>query len=110
MLDGSCCELCGQYFKHPYKKGIYTHKYPVVCWECWDDLSEDERKDYQRAEVKTFYPMKTRIEVYEIARPTNVAASGEWNRRLSTAEIRKEIRNLMRWLDPQKFTHRIFTE
>ncbi len=54
--------------------------------------------------------MKTRIEVYEIARPTNVATSGEWNRRLSTAEIRKEVQNLMRWLDPQKFTHRIFTE
>lgn len=54
--------------------------------------------------------MKTRIEVYEIARPTNVVASGEWNRKLSTAEIRKEIRALMRWNDPQKFSHRIITE
>lgn len=54
--------------------------------------------------------MKTRIEVFEIARPTNVAASGEWNKRLSAAEIRKELRDLKRWLDPQKFSHRIIQE
>lgn len=54
--------------------------------------------------------MKTRIEVYEIARPTNVATSGEWNKRLPAAEIRKELRDLKRWLDPQKFSHRIIVE
>lgn len=54
--------------------------------------------------------MKTRIEVYEIARPTNVVASSEWNRRLSASEIRKELRDLKRYLDPTKFTHRIITE
>lgn len=54
--------------------------------------------------------MKTRIEVYEIARPTNIAASGEWNRRLSAPEIRKELRDLKRHLDPNKFTHRIIIQ
>ena len=54
--------------------------------------------------------MKTRIEVYEIGRPKNVAASSEVNRRLSATQIRKELRALMRYLDPQKFTHRIIVE
>lgn len=54
--------------------------------------------------------MKTRIEVYEIANPKNVVTSGEWNRHLSAAEIRKEIPILMRYLNPRKFTHRITIE
>lgn len=51
--------------------------------------------------------MKTRIEIFQIARPTNVVASGEWNRHLTAAQIRKELRTLMRWLDPSKFSHRV---
>lgn len=54
--------------------------------------------------------MKTRIEIYEIARPANVATSGEWNRRLSAEEVRKALRDLKRNLDPKKFTHRIIQE
>lgn len=55
MLDGSCCELCGQYFRHPYHDDwIYVHEYPVVCWDCWRELSKQERKLYQKAEVETF--------------------------------------------------------
>lgn len=54
MTDGSCCELCGQYFKDPKSGDIYTHEHPVVCWDCWDELSKEERKDYVRARVKTF--------------------------------------------------------
>lgn len=54
--------------------------------------------------------MKTRIEIYKIDQPDNVVASGEWNRRLSVAEIRKEIRALMRWSDPQKHSSRVITE
>lgn len=50
---------------------------------------------------------RTRIEVYEIARPENIATSGEWTRKLSAAEERKEIRYLMQWLDPNKFTYRV---
>lgn len=40
MLDGSCCELCGQYFEHP---------------NCWKDLSSKEKKSKGRikASVKT---------------------------------------------------------
>jgi hypothetical protein len=53
MVDGSCCQLCGQYFKDPNDQSLYTHGYPVVCWECWDDLAPNERTDYQKATVKT---------------------------------------------------------
>ena len=54
--------------------------------------------------------MKTRIEIYKIDRPDNVVASGEWNRRLSISEIRKEIRYLMRWSDPKKYSSRVIIE
>ena len=60
MVDGSACSLCGCYFKHPIKNdagesvGIYTHDYPVVCWDCWKGLTKEQRKIYQRAEVETF--------------------------------------------------------
>ncbi|WP_370744633.1 hypothetical protein [Alistipes communis] len=54
--------------------------------------------------------MKTRIEIYEIARPANIVASGCWSRKLRTQEIRKEIAYMMRHLDAKKFTHRIVEE
>lgn len=54
--------------------------------------------------------MKTRIEIYEIARPKNIVASGSWNRKLRTHEIRKEIAYMMRYHDSRKFTHRIIEE
>lgn len=51
MVDGTSCSLCGCYF---IKKGkLFTHGYPVVCWDCWDDLTEIEKEQYQKAEVKT---------------------------------------------------------
>ncbi len=53
MLDGSCCQLCGQYFKHP-KAGIYVHDEEVVCFDCWKDLTEEEKKLHKKADVKTF--------------------------------------------------------
>ena len=53
MCDGTCCELCGCYFEGP-DGHLYTHDYPVVCWDCWLDIPIDERKDFQRALVKTF--------------------------------------------------------
>lgn len=53
MQDGSCCEFCGQYFEHP-KGGIYVHDMPVVCWDCWKDLTDNEKQDYTKADVKTF--------------------------------------------------------
>lgn len=54
--------------------------------------------------------MKTRIEVYEIKRPTNIASSGMWNRRLSASEERQAVRELMRFLDPKLFTFRVICE
>lgn len=37
MLDGSCCSLCGCYFKYPEEEDwIYTHEYPVACKDCWE--------------------------------------------------------------------------
>lgn len=54
MVDGTCCQLCGQYFQDPKKEEyVYTHGYPVVCRECWSDLTQEEKKHYQRANVTT---------------------------------------------------------
>ena len=48
MLEGTTCSLCGQFFEDA--PGICpTHGYPVVCWECWSELSKAERRDYQRS-------------------------------------------------------------
>ena len=49
MIDGSCCSLCGQYFEHPEKDGIYVHDFPVACSECWD-----EDCGYECSHVDTF--------------------------------------------------------
>jgi hypothetical protein len=53
MCDGTSCQLCGAYFQGKAEDELYVHGYPVVCWECWKDLTKQERKEYQRAEVKT---------------------------------------------------------
>lgn len=50
--------------------------------------------------------MKTRIEIYEIIRPSNIIASGEWNRKLTISEERKAISELMRNINPHLFTSR----
>ena len=55
MIDGTACQLCGQYFQDPKNENLaYTHGYPVICDDCWHELLEDEREGYQRAIVKTF--------------------------------------------------------
>jgi hypothetical protein len=52
LVEGRTCSLCGMFFLD--KNGdVYTHGYPVVCWECWSDLTKQERKQYQRSEVET---------------------------------------------------------
>jgi hypothetical protein len=51
ILDGSCCQFCQQYFKHPTLNGIYVHDYPVVCWDCWE---KDLETEFVKAEVETF--------------------------------------------------------
>ena len=58
MVDGSCCTFCGQYFKHPERDeknepiGIYVHGYPVVCYWCWETLSDKSK--HQKAVVPTY--------------------------------------------------------
>jgi hypothetical protein len=42
VLNGDICELCGIYFKE-------GHSYPVVCEECWDDLSLMEKQTHHKA-------------------------------------------------------------
>lgn len=60
ILDGSCCVIWGQYFKHPDKVekgrslGIYTHKYPVACKRCWTSNCK-----YPMAEVDTYVRVHT---------------------------------------------------
>ena len=47
IIDGWCCQLCGVYFEE-------EHGYPVVCESCYNELSEEEKKDYQLATHKEF--------------------------------------------------------
>jgi hypothetical protein len=42
IIDGFCCELCCCYFEK-------QHGYPVVCKECWDDLTPEEKRIHQQA-------------------------------------------------------------
>ena len=54
ILDGTCCDVCGCYFQDPESKDeLYTHDYPVTCWDCWPELTKSEKKKRQRALVKT---------------------------------------------------------
>lgn len=56
IIKGKCCQLCGQYFVHPNTESsdlFYKHGYPVVCWDCYDDLTKEEKKDYIKSEVET---------------------------------------------------------
>lgn len=53
IVAGITCELCGQFFDGGNDDELHEHGYPVVCWECWSDMSKAERRQYQRAEVKT---------------------------------------------------------
>ncbi len=53
MSDGTTCQLCGMYFRGEKEDELYVHGFPVVCWECWNDLSKQEKKQYQRASVRT---------------------------------------------------------
>lgn len=32
---------------------IFVHDEPVVCWDCWKNLSEEHKNLHKRAKVKT---------------------------------------------------------
>ena len=51
-ITGTTCTICGQFFVTE-NSDLHEHGYPVVCWDCWPDLTKKQRKQYQRAEVKT---------------------------------------------------------
>ena len=57
VSDGTCCQLCNEYFKipgtPPEKRKLYTHGHPVVCEECWEDLLSNEQEQYKKADVPT---------------------------------------------------------
>ena len=42
MIDGFCCQLCGVYFEE-------EHGYPVLCEDCYNNLTDKEKEDYQLA-------------------------------------------------------------
>jgi len=50
MIDGTCCSYCGQYFCDPEKLDendqpmLYTHGYPVVCEDCYDQSDPTYQK------------------------------------------------------------------
>lgn len=51
--EGRCCSQCGQYFQDPKdNEMLFTHGHPVVCNECWADLSPKERKGLKKATVE----------------------------------------------------------
>lgn len=51
--------------------------------------------------------MKTQIYIYERANEKNIVVFGSWNRILTEADIRSELSDMMRYLDPKKFSHRV---
>lgn len=52
MIDGDCCDICGQYFEKA--DAIYEHGHPATCWDCWKTLNNEEKKHHTKSDVKTF--------------------------------------------------------
>lgn len=59
MVDGTACSQCGCYFLDiDDHESLYVHGYPVLCWDCWNGMTDEERIEakkngLQRAEVRT---------------------------------------------------------
>lgn len=50
LTEGACCSDCGMYFDNPENPNVlYQHGYPVVCQECWQEYTAEERKEAKRA-------------------------------------------------------------
>lgn len=45
MINGFCCSHCGTYFKEP-------HGYPVLCKDCYENETEEERAGIQKSHIK----------------------------------------------------------
>lgn len=46
IIEGRTCSTCGEFFEG-------EHGYPVVCKQCWREMTPRERKQYQRANYPT---------------------------------------------------------
>jgi len=47
MINGRCCSHCGVYFFNGSK--LHQHDYPVLCHDCYDEETEEERAGIQRS-------------------------------------------------------------
>jgi len=45
MINGLCCSHCGTYFEE-------EHGYPVLCEDCYDSGTEEEKDGLPRAYIK----------------------------------------------------------
>lgn len=52
LVTGTTCSQCGMFFIAPgsarHKPEIYTHGFPVVCKECWNEMTPQERADARK--------------------------------------------------------------
>lgn len=60
IVSGIVCELCGAFFEdtesppaEPGSVNGFEHGYPATCWECWANLTKKQRRNHQRADVRT---------------------------------------------------------
>ena len=44
IADGTACTACGQYFRGDKPDECFTHEYPVLCWDCWNEWTPQERQ------------------------------------------------------------------
>jgi len=51
VIEGKACSLCTCYFVDS-KNNLYTHGFPVVCNDCWSDLTKSEKRLYQKCDNK----------------------------------------------------------
>jgi hypothetical protein len=55
MIKGRACQVCGQYFVDSKELDtMYEHGYPVTCWDCWNNLTKEEKKHHTKALMRTF--------------------------------------------------------
>jgi hypothetical protein len=48
ILDGSCCSICWEQFTDT-ENAVLSHGHPVVCLECWRNLTEEKRIGLKKA-------------------------------------------------------------
>lgn len=51
VATGTICASCKCYFYYSGEK--YSHKFPVLCYDCYDKMNEEQRDGKTRAIVST---------------------------------------------------------